>query len=792
MLRIIQNTSAAGAKSYYTSPSMADYYTEGQELIGIWRGEGAARLNLSGSISKADWESLCDNRNPGTGETLTARHKSERRVGYDFNFHLPKSVSLLQAATGDERIVGAFRGAVHETMTEMEAEMKARVRRHGRNEDRITGNMIWGEFIHFTSRPVDGKPDPHLHCHAFVHNVTFDPQEQRWKAGQFADLKRDAPYFEAVFHSKMATRMEKLGLPVERTKKGWEIAGLEKGLLDKFSRRNALIAKVAEKEGLNTGAGRADLGAKTRERKNKNLSMGELRQEWMSRLTPDERSALANVEKRIGTLAIPERESVAREAASLAVEHCFERKSVVPERMVITEALKRSVGQVSRQRVEQAVAGQNLLLGERDGRRVATTAAVLAEEKGMIDFARDGRGTCAPFAKDAHAFKREWLNKEQRRAVEHILQSQDRVIVVRGAAGTGKTSMMREAAEGIEAGGTKVFTFAPSADASRGVLRTEGFKDADTVARLLKDERLQQSVARQALWIDESGLLGTRTMAQVFKLADRLDARVILSGDTRQHGAVERGAALRLLEEGAGIVPAEIRDIQRQKGSYKQVVKALSEGRTGEALRQLDQLGWVKEVDRAERYKVRDLLRWLSAGMWHHKPQIAVRIGLWLLRHIDKKHQPEDCRGNRDDMHDTLRERFLDLLAAAPHDAREDHPVMKLADGLWASIEPSASNKMAPSEALERIGTLPGRLSDPYRRALLEALSLCTDPVKHKNSICGIARALASGWPGEGDVRNCLLKILSLCTDTAKHGEAISSVADGKESQHEAWIRRHG
>lgn len=410
--------------------------------------------------------------------------------------------------------------------------------------------------------------------------------------------------------------MEELGLPVERTKKGWEIEGVEKATLDKFSRRRALIAEVAEREGLNTGAGRSDLGAKTRERKNKNLSMGELRQEWMTRLTPKERSALAKVERKIGAPAIPERESVAREAASLAVEHCFERKSVVPERMVIAEALKRSVGQVSRQRVEQAIAGQNLLLGERDGRRVATTAGVLAEEKAMIDFARDGRGTCAPFAKGVHAFKREWLNKEQRQAVQHVLQSQDRVIVVRGAAGTGKTVMMREAVEGIEAGGTKVFTFAPSADASRGVLRTEGFKDADTVARLLKDERLQQSVAGQAIWIDESGLMGTRTMAQVFDLAERLDVRVVLSGDRRQHGAVERGAALRLLEEGAGIVPAEIRDIQRQKGNYKQVVKALSEGRTEEAFRQLDKLGWIKEVDRSARYKAlaKDYVESVSKG----------------------------------------------------------------------------------------------------------------------------------------------------------------------------------
>jgi hypothetical protein len=301
-------------------------------------------------------------------------------------------VSLLHAITGDERIGEAFRGAVNETMTEMETEMKARVRRDGKNEDRVTGNMVWGEFVHLTSRPVDGIPDPHLHCHAFVHNLTYDPVEQRWKAGQVGDLKRDAPYFEAVFHSKMARRMEDLGLPVERTKKSWDIAGFDKATLDKFSRRTKLIAEFAKENGIDTGAGRSDLGAKTRERKNKNLTMAELQKEWISRLTPQERSAIDHVASRIGTPAIPEREPVAHEAAALAVDHCFERKSVVPERMVLAEALKRSVGQVSRDRVEQAVADQNLLLGERDGRRVATTAAVLAEEKELLDFAREGRG----------------------------------------------------------------------------------------------------------------------------------------------------------------------------------------------------------------------------------------------------------------------------------------------------------------------------------------------------------------------------------------------------------------
>src|ERR1700685_3742658 len=75
-------------------------------------------------------------------------------------------------------------------------EHSGRVRKGGRNENRVTGNMAWGEFIHLTARPIAGVPDPHLHAHGFVFNTTVDEQEQAWKAGQFRDLKRDAPYFE--------------------------------------------------------------------------------------------------------------------------------------------------------------------------------------------------------------------------------------------------------------------------------------------------------------------------------------------------------------------------------------------------------------------------------------------------------------------------------------------------------------------------------------------------------------------------------------------------------------------
>src|SRR5271154_3759916 len=129
MIRITQQDSASSAKKYFAT---ADYYTEGQELVGSWGGKGASRLGLEGTVDKLSFERLCDNLDPRTGMPLTVRTRSERRVGYDFTFSVPKSVSLLYAMSGDQDIMDAFRAAVDETMREIEAGMKTCVRMGGK------------------------------------------------------------------------------------------------------------------------------------------------------------------------------------------------------------------------------------------------------------------------------------------------------------------------------------------------------------------------------------------------------------------------------------------------------------------------------------------------------------------------------------------------------------------------------------------------------------------------------------------------------------------------------------
>jgi len=143
MLRITDSASGHGAKAYFDhSLQQADYYTEGQEIVGVWHGEAARLLGLEGKVRREAFQALIDNHHPHTGEQLTARMKADRRPGTDFTFNAPKSVSLLYAITQDERIIDGFRRAVAATMADVEADASTRVRGQGRNEDRVTGNLI--------------------------------------------------------------------------------------------------------------------------------------------------------------------------------------------------------------------------------------------------------------------------------------------------------------------------------------------------------------------------------------------------------------------------------------------------------------------------------------------------------------------------------------------------------------------------------------------------------------------------------------------------------------------------
>jgi predicted ATPase len=373
-------------------------------------------------------------------------------------------------------------------------------------------------------------------------------------------------------------------------------------VLKRFSRRTTQIEKVAQEKGITDPKRKAELGAETREKKGALLSWEKLQKEWDARLTDEERNTLAAVHRREKRYARPARGEVA--AVDHAIEHSYVRDAVVTERKLVTEALKRGIGAVTVEDVAREVAERPLLRSEVEGRKMATTPEMVELESRLIGFARDGRGRCRPLGDPERPITREKFTDGQKAAVRHVLGSRDRVMVIRGGAGTGKTTLEQEISEALAEAGKPIIALAQSVKASREVLRDEAkFANADTVARFLKDNDMQEAARGGVILVDEASQLGTHDMLRVFEVAESVGARVLLVGDRRQHRSVTAGEPLRLLEEKAGLRVANVTEIVRQKGDYEKAAKALSEGRTGEAMKELEELGWIKEVADEERYK---------------------------------------------------------------------------------------------------------------------------------------------------------------------------------------------
>ncbi|HPE74769.1 MAG TPA: MobF family relaxase [Draconibacterium sp.] len=606
MIRMIQSMNSGHAKSYFNDAlSRGDYYMDDQELGGQFHGKVAQRLNLVGAIEKKDFYKLCDNINPVTNDKLTIRNKSNRTVGYDINFHCPKSVSILHGLGTDKRVLEAFRDSVHSTMLLIEKDMKTRVRIKNKSSDRTTGEMIWGEFIHQTARPVDGSPpDPHLHAHCYALNVTWDDSEEKFKAGQFRDVKRDMPYYQSMFHKTLASNLEAIGYETRPTEKAFEVNVIPEKAIEVFSKRTDVIGRFIEENNIDNPTELDQIGARTRSKKEKGYAMSELRNLWIEQVKHIKQELDTHgeptVQPEINHFPIVDNSINPKHCVDYALEHCFERNSVVQDRKILSSAIRFGLRNknITIDEIQKAFdEDKRLIKIQRENFVQCTTHEVYSEEKKMIELARKGKGKFIPLVRNAHQREFDNLNKQQSDAVRYVLGNTDQITIIKGGAGTGKTTLMTEAVKAIESANRQVFTFAPTSQ-SRSVLLDEGFDNAQTVSRLLVDTSLQEKLQGQVMWVDEAGMISTKDMQALLTIAHERHARVVLSGDTKQHSSVERGDSLRILRQSGGVKTAGISQIYRQRREdYKHAVSLISRGKIMSGFDALEKMGVILEKD---------------------------------------------------------------------------------------------------------------------------------------------------------------------------------------------------
>jgi conjugative relaxase-like TrwC/TraI family protein len=609
MLTIRALTGGATYASRHLSAN--DYYSQNERVIGEWLGQGAELLGLKGEVQMEQFDAIRQGLHPETGAYLRPRQSADRfneegertsiaRNLYDFTVSAPKSVSIQSLV--DPRLGEAHSQAVQEMAREMETLAATRVRQQGADENRITGNLILAHYRHDTSRELD----PQIHSHVVAANLTWDGVEHRWKALQASEIYEQRAYLTEIYRNALAARVLQLGYTIEDRydqgrERGFEIRGISEDLLEKFSQRSEqrdqAVQEFLEQNGrLPTNREVAVLVRESRADKLHEISTAEVREQQWSRLEPGQAARLHELFREAQQRGVVREQANAQESLAYAREHVFERVSVAQDYELKVEALRHGRGRVSLEELKTAFLREETRGAFlRAGREVATEES-LAREREMVEAINRGQGRYRRLGGAEEFVVSDRLRPEQKHAVQAVLDSRDLAINLRGAAGTGKTATLQEIRRGFVQAGREIVAVAPTRSAVEE-LEKVGFAQAMTIERLLQDPREQQRLRGQVLIVDEAGMVSSRQMAELVKLAERTSARLVFSGDTRQIQSVEAGDALRVLEQQSRLKSVSLRQVQRQTlAEYRAAVEELRQY-PARGFAQLEQMGVIRELD---------------------------------------------------------------------------------------------------------------------------------------------------------------------------------------------------
>lgn len=308
-----------------------------------------------------------------------------------------------------------------------------------------------------------------------------------------------------------------------------------------------------------------------------------------------------------GSAGAPEKADV-RAVVAWADEHLFERRSVVNDYELMSVALARGRGQdFDLAELAQAIEEHGYIRGE-DGRKLISRELYRCE-RGIVRIAQDRRNCFFHLVRDYVPSPD--LSAEQARVAKRILSSRDLITILRGGAGTGKTHTIKEIERAIVADGRRPVVILAPQRQQVADLQSEGLP-AETLAHALAEKQIP---AEAVVILDEAGQVGGRDLRTLIGLVEDQGGRIILSGDTRQHGAVAASDALRAIEKHASPRVATLRSIRRQNPAlgrsdeerefiwfYRTAVKEAADGQIGMSFLHLERIGAIRELPDAERH----------------------------------------------------------------------------------------------------------------------------------------------------------------------------------------------
>ena len=254
---------------------------------------------------------------------------------------------------------------------------------------------------------------------------------------------------------------------------------------------------------------------------------------------------------------------------------------------LIAEILRCNLGVFTLKEIRDAMEKNREISKLPDG--YITLQTVMEAEQYALDIVNREQYSCNALNPDFAPFSNDKNKQRQRSVIQKILQNKDRFMLLRGVAGSGKTTVLKELAKGVQCG---LMVLAPTNSAA-DVLKQEGFHNSQTGAGFLQTPPDFSGL----LIVDELGLCSLRDGVKLLHQAEISHCRILFVGDSRQHTAVDRGDFFRLLEEHSNISRFELGEIYRQQAAeYRQGVQECANGNFTKAFQRFEKNRYICET----------------------------------------------------------------------------------------------------------------------------------------------------------------------------------------------------
>lgn len=581
------------------------YVSDGGRAPSMWIGEGAKHLGLDGKVLEKELLNLVDGKSPD-GLIQLIKQRDDADVSRTFTLSPPKSFSAIVALADDETSAKFLDAHKRVTIKACEYALTMCFGQQGVNgKTKVNTDALMCSFTHFTSRAGDFQ----IHEHVLTLLMGLR-EDEKWQKVVTDAMFNNRVAIGQIYQNELAMEVKAMGFEIDEEiledGKAFKIVGITDEICDKASKRSKEIDAYIEKKGWqNTHENRMLAAEQSRKAKEKDGSfedefedeLSSLRKRWIEEYK-NEGIDWDGMKRNILETMPQEKIVYDREEA---IQH-FNDKFVkgddtntgkgsrCSKHDLIQAIAEKSLGQLTADQIFNEaneiieLSGKIVKLGKNEnGSQRITSKELVDKEYNCLRFAVKSKTDVSHViptecidlalkiieernqknqiqkAKAEGKIVNDWelfrWNKEQIAAVRFIAENPGALKIVRGVAGSGKSTILEALVMASKMYEPETeFVACAVASVAADNLEEIGAKRVENLAKLntLLEKKRMFLNKKSVVLLDEGGMVDTFAYATLVKHVERAGAKIVICGDQEQLQAIGAGGIHKLLHDKVG------------------------------------------------------------------------------------------------------------------------------------------------------------------------------------------------------------------------------------------------